>query len=88
MDKKFDDTNRFVLFQNDRKEKETDRDYSGSINIDGRDYWLSGWRKKDKNGKPFLSGTVKQKDGTAPKAEPASGSRPSVKEEMDDEIPF
>jgi hypothetical protein len=37
----FDDTNRGVLFRAE-KEKETDRDYSGSINIDGSEFWLSG----------------------------------------------
>jgi hypothetical protein len=29
----FDNTNRGALFRDDRKTKETDRDYSGSLNV-------------------------------------------------------
>ena len=81
-DKKFDDTNRFVLFKNDRKEKETDRDYSGSANFEGVDVWLSAWKKKDKNGNPYLSGSIQRKVDKP--AKPTT----TVKEDMDDEIPF
>ena len=42
---KYDNTNRWTLNKNDRKEKETHPDYKGSINVDGVDYWLDGWIK-------------------------------------------
>jgi hypothetical protein len=74
--KKFDDTNRGVLFRDDKKAKPEDRDYSGSINIGGTEYWLSGWIKTSKKGSKFLSLSVK------PKA-PAE-----AKLELDDAIPF
>ena len=77
----FDNTNRGVLFKNDRKETELDRDYSGSINIDGRDYWLSAWVKvSSKDGRKFFSLSAKPKDEQRPTAGRAVP--------IDDEIPF
>jgi hypothetical protein len=58
--KKFDDTNRGILFKNDRKESDKHPDYKGSVNVDGRDYWLSGWRKDTQKG-PALSLSVQPK---------------------------
>lgn len=61
MPKEYDNTNRFVLFQNDRKEKDTQPDYKGEINIGGKEYWLSGWKKLTGAGKPMLSGSIEEK---------------------------
>ena len=43
MAEQYDNTNRGSLFKNDRKELDNHPDYNGSINIDGKDYWLNGW---------------------------------------------
>jgi hypothetical protein len=60
MAEKFDDTNRGVLFnERDRKQAEKDRDYSGKINIEGREFWLSAWIKTSKKGLKFLSLSAK-----------------------------
>jgi hypothetical protein len=61
MNKKFDDTNRGVLFRDENKSKPEDRDYSGSVNIAGTEHWLSGWIKVSKKGTKFLSLSVKPK---------------------------
>jgi hypothetical protein len=76
MTKKFDDANRGVLFREDKKSESADRDYSGSINIAGAEYWLSGWLKTSKKGTKFLSLSVKPKAPT------------EAKPELDDAIPF
>jgi len=57
----YDNTNSGVLFKNDRKETEKHPDYKGSINIEGTEYWLSGWKKESKKG-PLLSLSVQPKD--------------------------
>ena len=54
--------NRGSLFKNDEKPKEEDRDYAGSINIAGREYWLSGWISETKKGNKYLSLSIKPKD--------------------------
>lgn len=50
MNKQYDNTNKGVLFLNDRKEKDTHPDRKGSINVDGKEYWLSGWNKETSRG--------------------------------------
>jgi hypothetical protein len=51
-----------AVFVNDDKKAENHADRKGDCNIDGVEYWISGWIKKDKNGKPFMSLAFKRKD--------------------------
>jgi uncharacterized protein (DUF736 family) len=79
------------LFQNKEKRSENFPDYSGSVRIEGADWWISGWRKTSKDGKPYLSLSVKRKDGTADR--PAQEFKAAVKQsfpdaQLDDEVPF
>jgi hypothetical protein len=89
-DKKYDDTNRGALFKA-KKEKEKDRDYSGQLNVAGKDYWLSAWINTDRNGKIYMSLSVKPKDGAPEQKPQTTTTRPKDGggfETMDDEIPF
>jgi hypothetical protein len=63
----FDNTNRGAIFRDDKKQRPEDRDYSGSINIAGVEYWLSGWIRTSKAGGKFLSLSVKAKVQAEPK---------------------
>jgi hypothetical protein len=83
---KFDNTNRGALFKNDNKSGESDPDYKGEINIDGRELWLSAWIKTSKKGTKFMSLSVKPKDDK-PKADPIATGRPR-NADMNDSIPF
>ena len=77
-----------VLFKNDRKEKDNQPDYTGSILVDGRDFRLSAWIKTGKNGK-FMSLSVTPQEARArnddriPHAKSYTGDA-----KLDDEIPF
>jgi len=83
----YDNTNRGILSRNERKEKDSHPDMKGTINIDGVDYWLSGWTKTKKDGSgKFLSLSVEPKEQKIA-AKPAA-KRPSKVEDMDDDIPF
>lgn len=92
----FDNTNRFVLFKNKEKRDDKDRDYNGTVNIDGKDYWLNGYIKQSDKG-AFISCTVRPKDAPqqtiSQRAMPrrdsiSSGKVNIIPDDMDDSIPF
>jgi hypothetical protein len=74
----YDNTNSGFIGKNSRKENDKHPDISGSINIDGKEYWLSGW----KNAKGY---GLKVKPKEASKG--AQAAKKAV-DELDDEIPF
>jgi len=93
----YDNTNRGQLWGNDKKEKDTHPDFKGSINVEGKEYWLSAWKRKpDANPKaPALSFSIQSKDEAYQKAENAVNA-PQAPEvpynqgggSFDDDIPF
>jgi hypothetical protein len=80
----YDNTNKGILGRNDRKTLDTHPDFSGSINVEGREFWLSGWIKERKDGSGrFFSLSVKPKDGASAPAEPSQNNV-----DLDSDIPF
>lgn len=83
------------LFVNDRKEKDTHPDYSGTVMVDGKEYWISGWTKQGQRGE-FYSLAFKPKEarqekpqrslGSKGRSDPISTGRPRGND--DDQIPF
>ena len=79
----FDNTDRGVLYRNENKTSENHPDYSGSVNVAGTDFWLSGWLKESKkDGKKFFSLSVRPKNDSKPVNKPVKTADP------DEEIPF
>jgi uncharacterized protein (DUF736 family) len=56
-----------ALFPNDKKEKETHPDFRGNIDIEGKEYWIKGWKKTSKSGLKFLSLAVTAKEESGAK---------------------
>ena len=75
----YDNTNRGVLFKAKDRKSDKHPEYTGSMNVDGADHWLSAWVNESKAGQKYFSLSIKPKD--EPKAPPKS-------EDFDEEIPF
>jgi len=84
MDKQYDNTNTGILSRNTRRESDRHPEMTGTLNVDGVEYWLSGWSKERKDGSGrFLSLSVRRKED---KPAPAASANPVAN--MDDDIPF
>lgn len=82
----YDNTNSGAIFQNPKKTSEKHPDRTGSLNVDGVDYWISGWIKKDKNGSPYMSLSVKPKEEVPRQSSaPTRKAKPSFDQ---DDVPF
>ena len=81
----YDKTNTFVLFVNDKGDNDKRPDRTGTLNVDGVEYFMDGWIKNGQKG-PFLSGKIKPKD--AAKAKPAATTRTQPGKDFDDDVPF
>lgn len=79
----YDNTNRGAIFKNDKKSTDKHPDMNGSINIDGKEYWISAWTNQSKAGARYLSLSVTAKEE---QARPAPSQAPAV--ELDDDLPF
>lgn len=79
----FDNTNRGTLGKNANKTADNHPDYSGSINVDGTDFWLSGWIKESRDGKKFFSLSVKPKESKKP-----APKQQRSNDDFNDPIPF
>lgn len=80
----YDNRNTGIISKNDRKEKDTHPDITGSINVEGVEYWLAGWHKvRQEDGKPFYSLSLKRKEAKQEQHEGRRDQQP-----LDDEIPF
>lgn len=86
-----DNNNRGALWNNDRKQSDTHPDLSGSITIDGKEYWVSGWKKKpgQSDRAPIVSLSVRPKDyKSSQPAQPTGQAQGQEASNIDDEIPW
>lgn len=73
-------------FHNNRRDRETSPDLTGSALIHGKEHWVNMWLKTDKNGNTWVSFNLKEKD--ANKAPPKKQDDRLTGEILDDTIPF
>lgn len=77
MSKEYDNTNRGASFINDRKEKPTQPDLTGKINIEGVEYRISTWRQESAKVGKYLSHAVSRvEDQKAPSTETLDEEEP------------
>jgi uncharacterized protein (DUF736 family) len=84
----YDNTNRGVLFRNDRKETEKQPDFTGSLDIDGVDHYLSAWIKTSKAGKKYFDIKFNPKQKVAQQHVQKAKQQFEPEEDFSDDIPF
>jgi hypothetical protein len=70
------------LFKNDRKTSDTHPDLTGTIMVNGKEHWLSAWRKEGKKG-PFYSVSIGKEKLPQGFKEAGSDELPKL-----DDVPF
>ena len=78
----YDDTNKGVLFKNDKKGNEKAPDYTGKMNVNGKEMRLAAWIREGAKGK-FMSLSLSEQQEKKP-----SKTEPSKIEDMDEDVPF
>lgn len=87
----YDNTNSGIMYRNENRKTDKHPEFTGSINVGGVDYWLSGWVNEGKpggklEGKKYFSIKIN------PKEQSAGGPRPAPTnfrdDFADDDIPF
>jgi hypothetical protein len=77
-----------LIGKNDRKEKDSQPDIKGNCEINGVQYWISGWKKDRKDGTgSFYSLRFEAKDAPQ-KPAPKPAPMPQSLADMDSDIPF
>ena len=66
-----------ILGKNLRKTSDSHPEYTGSITVEGKEFWLNGWVKEGAKGK-FFSLALKPKEET----------KPEPKRMVDADVPF
>ncbi len=87
----YDNTNTGIMSKNDRKDQPNHPDYKGQININGKEFWLSGWIKERKDGTgKFMNLSFKSKDEQQQaKPQPAQQQKQRQADPFEDsEVPF
>lgn len=77
-----------ALFKNDRKEKETQPDYTGQALINGVDYWMDAWMKEAESGRKYMSFSFKPKEAKQAEKPKTHSEMKKRAATFDDEPPF
>lgn len=82
----YDNTNRFVLFKNDKKQDERSSDLNGTINVNGVDHFFDAWVTVENGKLTRINGKIgKVKNKQADKPRENVSSKTNFD---DDNIPF
>lgn len=93
----YDNRNKGTIAKNTRKESDTHPDIAGQINVEGKDYWINGWLKKNsQDGSTFYSLSLKPKEARQQQSSPPRRQAPPPADFSDlrgavgpdDDIPF
>lgn len=76
-----------ALFKNDKGGVESRPDYRGDLRIEGVDYKLSAWIKKNEKG-PYMSISAQPKDEQPQAKAPQRAPQKGAGSHVDEDVPF
>lgn len=76
------------VFKNNRRERETQPNLTGSALIDGKEYWVNVWTKTKADGEKWMSLAFNPKQPKEDTSKPSAGSPELTVVTSDDDIPF
>lgn len=84
----YDNTNKGMMARADNRKTDAHPEFTGSLNVEGVDYWVSAWVNEGKpggklEGKKYFSIKINRKEGGSTTGRPASDSS-----FVSDDIPF
>jgi uncharacterized protein (DUF736 family) len=89
MTQQYSNENRGSLFKNEKKTEDKHPDLGGTLNVDGTDYWISGWTKVSKGGQKFISLSIRPKqDQTRQSSQPTRKAAAPAQDLPDDDLPW
>jgi hypothetical protein len=88
----YDNTNSGILARNERRTTDSHPDFTGSLNVNGVDYWVSAWVNEGRagskmEGKKYFSLKVNPKESRGP-APRTTTPRANPDQFVSDDIPF
>ena len=81
----YDNSNKGSIWKNEKKTTDKHPDFTGSLNVNGVDFWVSAWKRKEGQSQkaPALSFAIKPKEEETPQKR--TGGTFS---QLDEDIPF
>jgi uncharacterized protein (DUF736 family) len=65
-----------AIFKNTKKEKETQPDYKGTINVDGVEKEIALWIRTSQKGTTYMSAAISNPYNPQPTSENTNGTKP------------
>jgi len=77
--KKYDNNNEIAIWPNDRKNKPTDPDFKGNATIDGKEFWVSAWKRDEGANEraPILKAKLTAKEAPKDQAQYSGNAQPA-----------
>ena len=76
----YDNTNTGALFVNPDRKTDKHPNARGTLNVEGREYWISAWTKTSKKGEKYQSLSIQAKNAQSPEV--------GNEQPLNDDIPF
>lgn len=90
--KQYDNTNSGMMKRNENRQSDRHPEFTGSLNVEGVDYWVSAWVNTGRDGgslegKKYFSLKINRKEQSArPTPKPQQSMNSGF--DIDDDIPF